>query len=157
MIAARGAVESARTRAEQTLYQTADDAGPDHASLSLQGQCEELQRRIAERLPVLQASERHIQEQQTLCERIASGDISPPYVLGQTVTGDSKVAAIKRLYVSARERLNELYEMVAAKPSVEKANAADQAELARLQAKIGEANQAALLRLSKPENMKWCE
>ena len=56
----------------------------------------------------------------------------------------------------ARAKLDQLCDLVAGKADAEKQNAADQAELARLQAKMGEARKAALERLADPQAMKWC-
>ena len=65
-IAARGAVESARTAAEQTLYQTAADQRPDSTAQALQQQIEQVKARISERRPVLQAEELIVKQRGTL-------------------------------------------------------------------------------------------
>ena len=153
-IRSQGAIADCRSRAEQTLYQTAPDVGPDHATLSLQQRCEEIRRRIAARQPTLQA-EQHIAQQRTECEAIAAGEAPVPPMQGLTTEGKSEW--LRRTYRAARAKLDELCDLVAGKADAEVANARDGEELQRLTAKLAEAHRAALLRLADAKNMRWCE
>ena len=63
-IRSQGAITDCRDCARRTLIQTAVDRQPDSTVTALSQQIEQVKDRIAERRPVLQASERN-QEQQT--------------------------------------------------------------------------------------------
>jgi hypothetical protein len=154
VIRSRGAITDCRSNAKRVLGETAADRQPDSELVKLGANIEETQRRIAARRPTLQAEEL-IKQQRALCERLAGGGVSPPYTPGQPLTADAKLSWIKQTYRAARVRLDQLIDLVSGKADAEKQNASDQAELARLQAKVMEVQQSALLRMCKPEAMRW--
>ena len=151
-IRSRGAISDCRDRARQTLIETADNTEPDPALAKVGARIEEVKHRIGSRREVLEA-EAKVPLVKRECEQLARGDRPPSY--SSVNQPGQQPTPLATLYRAARRKLDELFELVAAKPDAEKANAADEAELQRLQAKAAEAHQAALLRLCQPENMRW--
>ena len=85
---------------------------------------------------MLQAADQ-IPHQRQLCERALLGEANlPPDAAGAIVTTDERSTERKRFYLREKKRLSELVELAAGHDAAAAANAADEAELAKLQRQV---------------------
>jgi hypothetical protein len=150
-LAARAAVADSVNRARQVLSQTAADHREPELS-RLGGKIAEIESRIRSRQEVL-AAESQAALVKVQCEQLARGERPPTFssIIGQ------RQRPLAELYRAARAQLDHLCDLLARRPDAERDNARDLAELATLREKLAAAQQAALVRLAQPENMRWCE
>jgi hypothetical protein len=151
-IQARQRAEASRLSAEEILRSSGQYTSDPEVS-KLAKQADQVRARIAARRPILEGqAEAKAAELRQQCEQLATGESElSPHAFGLPLG-----VLPSQLYRVARQRLDRLLDMVAAKPDAERENTADQKELVKLEAKLADCGRRARERLCDPRNMKWC-
>lgn len=160
---ARDQVNFTRRSAEQVLFETAAKPPANSEADRLRSLIVDVENRIAARQPILTA-DRQVQDQRHRIDDIMHGRVSivdvnewsrahwagPP-------AGDQVRRENRRLLQEAKAELSRLLALSKQRPAAEKANQADQGELARLQVDLQKAESETRQWQLRPENMAWCE
>jgi hypothetical protein len=151
--AGKQGAHDAKYAAEQFLFQNCGEHGLDPQIDQIQRQTAQVQARADEHRKALRAGAL-VAEQRKQVERIAAGELGAP---AEMVKALGREAAAKRFYFAAKARLAQAIDLAARQPEIEAAIERDQAELAKLQDELQDANEVRRQRMIRPENMAWCE
>jgi hypothetical protein len=162
--AARDRVTFTRQAAEEILLTTAATPPANPEADRLRSTILDLERRVHARREIL-GVERLIAEMRARIDGISTGRISivdfaewqARYLAGPPSLREQVVRENGRLLAEAKAELARLLNLVKQRPAAEQANAADQAELARLQRDLEAAESKTREWQLVPENMRWSE